>query len=134
MKYMRKHLFDCHFRDRCRWRDYYIKRNCRKVGNEGLHSIRVTASLSLWVCLNVWWECCSNSYWSAILYAQYKFVLPKHSSKHFAVSIQIACCNTLIRKQSRITGFYLSGFLCGLTAGYFVEVREWKLQTQSFFH
>jgi len=36
-------MFDRHFQDRYRWRDY-IKRNCRKVGNESLHSIRVSVS------------------------------------------------------------------------------------------
>jgi len=40
---MRKRTFDHHFQDRYRWRDY-IKRNCRKVGNESLHSIRVSVS------------------------------------------------------------------------------------------
>ena len=53
MELMRKLLFDHHFQGRCRWRDY-IKWNCKKVGNEGLHSIRVTASgepLSVFKCL-----------------------------------------------------------------------------------
>lgn len=118
-----KTLLDYHFQGRCRWRDY-IKRSCRKVGNEGLHSIRVTASgepLSVLKCLvGMLFKIVLISYF----YAHYKFVLPKHSTKHFTVSIQIACCNTLILKKSRITGFYSSCFHCGLSAGYFVEVKK----------